>query len=82
MNKRDDGAPAFPETVYQTSFGISTEGGMRLRDYFAAQALAAALREFYGDVRDGGEVWTDHDDMAQHVYNIADAMMRAREAKP
>lgn len=54
-------------------------GRISLRDHFAAKALPAALTAFY-DVKHG-QPWDDHDDLAEHIYNVADAMLRAREAK-
>ena len=44
--KVDDGGPAFPTTTFQRvgelEEGVST-GGMTLRDYFAAKAMAAMI---------------------------------------
>jgi hypothetical protein len=49
---------------------VSGQTGMDLRDYFAAQAIAAL-------VQDGGHpnVW----DLARDAYKVADAMLKARE---
>jgi hypothetical protein len=62
----NDGGPAFP-----TPAGIQHNDGMTLRDYFAAAALKGlmASRNFL-DEYDG-----------PYVYQIADAMLKAREAK-
>jgi hypothetical protein len=69
MNKEtiNDGGPAFP-----TPAGVQHNDGMTLRDYFAAAALQGlmASRNFL-DEYDG-----------QYVYEIADAMLKARESKP
>jgi hypothetical protein len=49
---------------------------MTLRDYFASQALAGWISTFgpdYGDPHPGG--------IAELCYEIADAMMRQREAR-
>ena len=60
----NDGGPAFP-----TPAGIQHNDGMTLRDYFAAAALQGlmASRNFL-DEYDG-----------KYVYEIADAMLKARE---
>ena len=64
--------PAFPHTVeYRGSDygGIVPHGGMTLRDYFAAKAMANA--------------YTQHDGnpnlIAKWAYEIADEMLKARE---
>ncbi len=63
----NDGGPAFPTPV-----GVQHNDGMTLRDYFAAAALQGlmASRNFL-DEYDG-----------QYVYEIADAVLKARESKP
>lgn len=86
MSEIKGGGPAFPSLETFAKFDedkgryvdfIEPSGGMTLRDYFAAQALPSALAEFYT----AGEAFSDFDDMAQHIYGMADAMIRAREAK-
>lgn len=53
---------------------IGGEGGMDLRDYFAAKVMQARIfegpiaQEFYRDM------------IARNAYEMADAMMKAREA--
>jgi hypothetical protein len=49
------------------------EQGMDLRDYFAAKALTGLLTEASVDYKD--------DAIAELAYNLADAMMKAREVK-
>ena len=51
---------------------IGGEGGMELRDYFAAKALQGfcAASEFS---------WDSNEQLAERVYVIADAMMDARQ---
>ena len=44
--------------------------GMSLRDYFAAKAMQPMVNEYY-----------DFNLMARTAYEIADAMLKAREAK-
>jgi len=73
----NDGGPAFPMPPVGT--GDPRDGmaggicGMTLRDYFAAAALQGfmASRNFIDPCRVG-----------PYVYEIADAMLKAREAKP
>ena len=67
MNNTNTGGPAFPAgTAYQ---------GMTLRDYFAAKALQGELACQRGDYE-----WHSIEKLAAHSYNIADAMLKAREA--
>jgi len=68
----NDGGPAFPLQSIGPEFqpGYS---GMTLRDYFAAAALQ-------GLIADGGGASWEAD--ANAAYKAADAMLRAREAKP
>ena len=61
----DNGGPAFPTGVY-------TVEGMTLRDYFAAKAMQGRL---------ANPDWLCSDDRtATEAYQIADEMLRAREA--
>jgi hypothetical protein len=62
----NDGGPAFP-----TPAGIQHNDGMTLRDYFAAAALEKASR---GSDRNADEI-------AKRAFYIADAMLKAKEAK-
>jgi hypothetical protein len=62
----NDGGPAYP-----TPAGIQHNDGPTLRDYFAAAALEKASR---GSDRSADEI-------AKRAFYIADAMIRAREAK-
>ena len=59
--------PAFPTTT----FAQKTEGGMTLRDYFAARAMQ-------GMMVDVEQPRCDY--IADIAYAMADAMMKAREA--
>ena len=76
-NNINDGGPAFPH-LETTSRGEPYHDhlGMTLRDYFAAAALQPLVTS---------AIELDHskwDAAAQHAYLIADAMLKAREAKP
>jgi hypothetical protein len=73
MNEQiKDGGAAFPSLDFMTPERVATnQPGMLLRDYFAAKALV--------------HVYTLHekqpDKVAEWAYQIADAMLAAREAK-
>ena len=63
-----DGGPAFPCLEAKNA----PNEGMSLRDYFAGQALAGqAAQPTDGDVRA----------IAWYCYELADAMLKAREAQ-
>ena len=66
----NDGGPAFP---HETSLGY--HHGMTLRDYFAAAALQGLMAKV-----DPEDHWADY--RAKWSYEAADAMLKAREAKP
>lgn len=85
----DDGGSAFPyqkDVVLfsendptrpaQTIRGVWT-GGMTLRDYFAAKALAPLIAAIVAP-----QAQMDSDiTVAKIAYKLADAMLKAREAK-
>jgi hypothetical protein len=80
MSEIKDGGPAFPMSAHvKTPGGHETVqiSGMTLRDYFAAQAMNAFVRGegslHYPTVQEG---------LAKRSYQIADAMLRAREVQP
>jgi hypothetical protein len=52
-----------------------------LRDYFAAQALQAMLSTYPCQAIDKGDggLMVDHDAIAGDAYEVADAMLKARE---
>ena len=62
----NDGGPAYP-----TPAGVQHNDGMTLRDYFAAAALQGNLIE----------PTANNDEVAKWAYSLADAMLKAREAK-
>lgn len=71
MNK-DTGGPAFPTTKPLDSWGDPNQG-MSLRDYFAAKAMQACLRNAKPEDTDEPLItW------AQDAYDMADAMLKAR----
>ena len=64
---------AFPNTGNST-WGMSPEVGMTLRDWFAGQALTSiAWMHSNGDHEIGGSI-----DVADMAYSLADAMLTAR----
>jgi hypothetical protein len=65
--------PAFPQFVLSNG-GAYVEGGMTLRDYFAAKAMQTILAA--GGVIDHEYFWEN----AQLAYKQADEMLNAREA--
>jgi hypothetical protein len=67
MNNTNTGGPAFPTAT----LAQKTEGGMTLRDYFAAKAME-------GFISRGGNYNAEFD--ADRAYAFADAMLKAREA--
>jgi hypothetical protein len=77
MSEINNGGPAFPEVLDEYDhnserFRIKSDGGMSMRDYFAAKVLPA----IYNDST-GGEGWRDA--VANEAYQLADAMIKARE---
>lgn len=69
--------PAFPCSPDGPHY--SRFHGLTIRDWFAGQALAAYITA-PGDI--GAQARTCDDKVAEWAYKTADAMLRAREAKP
>ena len=72
-------APAFPCIYYSEPIGsigpqLTIKGGISIRDYFAAAALKGQAHRF-AHPHEYREL------LAQDCYDIADAMLKAREAK-
>ena len=77
MNKTKTGGPAFPlSTVDPYERSVTTCDGMTLRDYFAAKAMQGELASQNADTG----AWNNLNKLAAHAYNIADAMLEARDA--
>lgn len=70
MSNTNTGGPAFPS---HGSMGEVAHEGMTLRDYFAAKELQCYMVN---------EVWNPdtYKRAAISAYNLADAMLKAREA--
>lgn len=79
MGKINDGGPAFP-VVADPNMQNDAWGGMSLRDYFAAKALAVLIDpiQFKRFDLTMGMVKATCDEAATRAYQVADAMLRAR----
>jgi hypothetical protein len=66
--------PAFPQHGFDTiAERFTSQGGMTIRDYFAAKAM----QSFTTTDR---MLWSN-ERMAAEAYDVADAMLQARDAK-
>lgn len=75
MSEKKTGGPAFCTLAHD---------GMTLRDYFAAKAMAAMIGKdgFYGGADEGApthEDGWDFDECAEAAYELASAMLKARD---
>ena len=81
IEKIETGGPAFPchpEIIPQKERDFA---GMTIRDYFAARAMTACYAEYcaHANVQGYEEDWKMG--VALDSYAMADAMLKAREAK-
>jgi hypothetical protein len=77
----NDGGPAFPHTTQWDGITPAINyHGISIRDYFAAAALQGNLAGQSIDVGyyEGKDIWNK---AAKDAYAMADAMLKAREAK-
>ena len=75
MSEQDNGGPAFPMP------DRAERGGMSLRDYFAAKAMQSVLDGSWPDLQlspQGG--LSPVENSAVFAYQIADAMLKARQS--
>jgi len=72
-----DGGPAFACAAFSASDDMLWQTGMTMRDYFAAMAMQGLIGP-----HDDGSVYQTYTGMVSDAYLIADAMLKAREAKP
>ncbi len=81
MSDEIDNPPAFPHSQIGGLTGTPYhQDGMTMRDYFASAALAQT--QFSLDTKfDGTERQRFIDDLAAAVYQIADAMLKARTTR-
>jgi hypothetical protein len=71
MSAKETGGPAFPVEQHD-------KDGMTLRYYFAAKAMLIAWHAY--DKGYTGQPECVEQSIAYHAYQIADAMLKAREA--
>jgi hypothetical protein len=74
MSNTNTGGPAFPDGS-TNEWGNAYNGGMTLRDYFAAKAMV-----FYFAGPDAKVISKQPDAIARWCYIMADEMLKAREA--
>jgi hypothetical protein len=75
MSNTNTGGPAFPTAT----LAQKTEGGMTLRDYFAAKAMQSTLADnSYVERTETPAEWLAI--VAKASYEMADAMLKARDA--
>ena len=78
---KETGGTAFPNASIKTKDGVDVwgEGGMTLRDYFAAKAMqgisSMPIPSEGNQIGQSPAEW-----LAENSYAIADAMMEARNA--
>ena len=65
--------PAFP-IVIDLASSVEYQTGMTLRDYFAAKAMQALLRQYPDHLMN-----SPASEVASDAYSMADAMLAARE---
>ena len=78
MSNTNTGGPAFPYEYFDKQLNQNRIAvGMTLRDYFAAKAMPAVLTELWQQ----GEHESPIPPLAANFsYEVADAMLKAREA--
>ena len=76
-DKINTGGPAYPRVVEYLEY---SESGMTLRDYFAGQAVGEVIAHFADKHLSLYEPAPGA--FARKAYEIADAMIAAREPKP
>lgn len=84
MNKIDDGGPIAPDMITRTAEGVSSvieaQGGMTLRDHFAAAAMQSLAPNVFGDAQKyGRDPKKALIQLVDGAFAIADAMLAARK---
>lgn len=81
--ERNDGGQAFPYIQWKTPDGLfvsTNSSGMTLRDYFAGQAITAIAKIVVDAMKIGGVSAGEFESsVAEGAYQVADAMLAARE---
>ena len=81
MNNTNTGGPAFPGTKYDHDYERHfTEGGMTLRDYFAAKAMQALIARESTGAFNFETCPNDPWRVALWAYDVADQMIKVRGA--
>ena len=75
-----DNPKAFPLPHFEQNGKVFYQDGMTLRDWFAGQALTSTMRLVTGHESEPGEGMAQT--FARRAYELADAMLEARKAKP
>lgn len=84
----NDGGPAFPRPGSENrkdgdmpdgNRWVSEQGGMSLRDYFAAKALPQVMREYFDANKPCFGADHFYKNVPAHAYQLADAMLEARK---
>ena len=86
MSNTNTGGPAFPRAPFEyidngngLEWAVREQSGMTLRDYFAAKAMQSTLADnTYVERSETAAEWLAI--VAKSSYEIADAMLKAREA--
>jgi hypothetical protein len=83
MSNTNTGGPAFPSLPIVKEFEgkrLTMTEGLTMRDYFAAKALPAIYKDACECARVDGwpEGWRD--EVAAEAYEVADAVLKARDA--
>lgn len=83
------GGPAFPTTAENYSNYHPSGDGMTMRDYFAAKSLPMAMEEYrFVTSNQGQAMGVDWEakyglsSVARMAYDLADAMLEARQRAP
>lgn len=83
MSKENNGGPAFPYSGVHKGEKVNLivdSHGMTLRDHFATEAFGLCFAQYlnHAEVEGFQEGWRDG--VAADAYQMADAMLRARES--
>lgn len=89
ISKKEDsgpafaGGPAFPTVMDYNEVGgkILVDAGMSLRDYFAGLAMQGWISTYAQESVHPANMDARTKRVAEYSYDMADAMLRAREAK-
>jgi hypothetical protein len=71
MSNTNTGGPAFPQVSIDQN-GDLHQPGLSMRDYFAAKAMQGLLAD--------QTIKTEPEEFAYEAYNMADAMLKARQS--